>query len=152
MGILHREVSYILTSLLFSSNECFLYIKPNCWCPTFWSYVTVRGWTGPPTAAVRQLVRPHPACGLAPSKTLHQQGRPGRVFGRSTNTERRVGRKGSGGGLAPSKKEVTEQPSAVSHFWWRWRESNPRPNTALKGFLHAYPSFDCRRRHEGRRP
>ena len=27
---------------------------------------------------------------------------------------------------------------------WSWRESNPRPNTLQKCFLHAYPLFDFR--------
>ena len=38
-------------------------------------------------------------------------------------------------------------------YWlWSWRESNPRPNKAPKSFLHAYLSFNCRQRHEGKRP
>ena len=40
----------------------------------------------------------------------------------------------------------------LSVYLWSWRESNPRPNKAPKGFLHAYPSFDCRQLYEGRRP
>lgn len=29
-------------------------------------------------------------------------------------------------------------------FWWRWRDSNPRPNKVPEGFLHAYSSFGFR--------
>ena len=37
-------------------------------------------------------------------------------------------------------------PSTRPSFWfqWSWRESNPRPNTLQKRFLHAYPWFDFR--------
>ncbi len=34
---------------------------------------------------------------------------------------------------------------------WRWAGSNRRPNKAPEGFLHAYPSFDCRGAAAGRR-
>ena len=36
------------------------------------------------------------------------------------------------------------------HFQWRWADSNRRPNNLPKGFLHAYPFFDCREQNAGR--
>ena len=45
-----------------------------------------------------------------------------------------------------NEKRVRRDP-----FSWRWAESNRRPNKAPRGFLHAYPAFDCRGPAAGRR-
>ena len=46
----------------------------------------------------------------------------------------------------PDEKRAREVP-----FSWRWAGSNRRPNKAPDGFLHAYPSFICRRPAAGGR-
>jgi len=36
--------------------------------------------------------------------------------------------------------------------WWRWRESNPRPNKSSKRFLHAYLLIDFRKQAGQKQP
>ena len=75
--------------------------------------------------------------------------------GRCRRRRQRVGKENA---PAPQARISTDKKMAPSiagrpfSYLWRWAESNRRPNKATKGFLHAYPSIDCRRKPRGKAP